>query len=155
MRNNHWLKFCVISVLTLVPIGGGVWIALPFIYEESGADPDDIEQVALGRNVYTRACANCHGVSLEGEPNWRNRNQNGRLPAPPHDETGHTWHHPDEVLFEITKYGYANIVPGGYRTDMPIYDGVLSDEEIWAVLAFIKSSWPESIRQRQEQLNNR
>ena len=32
---------------------------------------------------------------------------------------------------------------------MPGYDGVLANADIWAVLAFIKSSWPEDIRRRQ------
>jgi mono/diheme cytochrome c family protein len=38
---------------------------------------------------------------------------------------------------------------------MPVYEGKLSDEEIWAVLAYIKSRWPEKIQQRQENLNGR
>jgi mono/diheme cytochrome c family protein len=63
---------------------------------------------------------------------------NGRLPAPPHDATGHTWHHPDRELFEITKNGPAGIAPG-YESDMPAFKDVLNDREIWAVLAYIKS----------------
>ena len=38
------------------------------------------------------------------------------------------------------------VVGGGYESDMPGFAGVLSDEEIRAILAFIKSTWPE--RQR-------
>ena len=115
----------------------------------AGADPDDPVQVSLGRAVYSENCASCHGVRLEGQPNWRIRKPDGRLPAPPHDETGHTWHHPDKQLFDITKSGVAALV-SGYDSDMPAYRGVLSDEQIWAVLAFIKSTWQKSIRQRQE-----
>jgi len=77
---------------------------------------------------------------------------NGRLPAPPHDATGHTWHHPDKQLFEMVKNGTAGIVPG-YETDMPWYKGVLSDTEIWATLSFIESTWPADIRTRQQRLN--
>jgi len=77
---------------------------------------------------------------------------NGRLPAPPHDATGHTWHHPDKQLFEMVKNGTAGIVPG-YETDMPGYKGVLSDTEIWATLSFIESTWPADIRTRQQRLN--
>ena len=29
---------------------------------------------------------------------------------------------------------------------MPAYEGKLTDEEIWNVLAFIKSQWPEEIQ---------
>lgn len=118
----------------------------------SGADADDAELVALGRQVYAAHCAECHGADLRGEtPDWRQRKPNGRLPAPPHDESGHTWHHGDAQLFAITKHGVAALVGGGYESDMPAYDGVLSDREIWAVLAYIKSTWPDRIRRVQEQ----
>ena len=118
----------------------------------AGANPDDPVQVSLGRAVYSENCASCHGVRLEGQPNWRIRKPDGKLPAPPHDETGHTWHHPDQQLFDITKSGVAALV-SGYDSDMPTYRGVLSDEQIWAVLAFIKSTWQQSIRRRQERRN--
>ena len=63
------------------------------------------------------------------------------MPAPPHDESGHTWHHTDAVLFGITKYGLVNYAPPGYQSDMPAYAGKLSDDEIRAVLSFIQSHW--------------
>ncbi|WP_170942271.1 c-type cytochrome, partial [Noviherbaspirillum denitrificans] len=67
-----------------------------------------------------------------------------RLPAPPHDETGHTWHHPDSVLFDIVKNGLVpgRTAPDGYQSDMPAYGTTLSDADITAVLAYIKSTWP-------------
>src|SRR5690606_36629755 len=68
-------------------------------------DPRDESLVSLGRALYTGHCAACHGSKLQGQPNWRERREDGRLPAPPHDETGHTWHHPDAVLFDITRNG--------------------------------------------------
>jgi mono/diheme cytochrome c family protein len=118
----------------------------------SGADVTDPALVALGEAVYTERCASCHGAHLEGQPNWRRRLPNGRLPAPPHDAAGHTWHHPDRELFEITKKGPAAIAPG-YESDMPAFKDVLDDREIWAVLAYIKSVWPAEIRARQERIN--
>jgi mono/diheme cytochrome c family protein len=108
------------------------------------ADPENTAQVALGRAVYATHCAACHGVRLEGQPSWRDRLANGRMPAPPHDATGHTWHHPDGVLFGIAKEGLVpgKYAPRGYQSDMPAFGGALRDEEIWAVLAYIKSTWP-------------
>ena len=101
-------------------------------------------------------CASCHGANLEGQANWRQRKPDGRLPAPPHDETGHTWHHPDAQLFALTKYGPANLVSqGSYESDMPGYDGVLSDAEIVAVLSYIKSTWPREIRKQHDRINTR
>ena len=113
--------------------------------DDARADPRDAGKVALGAGIYAQHCAACHGAKLEGQPNWRVRLANGRLPAPPHDESGHTWHHPDRVLFAITRNGLVPPhAPPGYESDMPPFGGKLSDEEIWAVLAFIKSHWNSS-----------
>ena len=121
------------------------WFAFP---AEPEIDPDDAAQVALGRGIYAEHCAMCHGANLEGQPNWMERKPDGRLPAPPHDVTGHTWHHPDQQLMLITKKGLSAVVPG-YQSDMPAFEHVLTDEEIAAVLAFIESHWPADIRERQ------
>lgn len=102
--------------------------------------PDDTDVVALGQSLYAEHCAACHGAQLEGAPNWQIRDADGLLPAPPHDATGHTWHHDDETLFTLTKYGLAGLMENAPPSGMPIYDGVLSDDEIIAVLSFIKST---------------
>lgn len=120
-------------------------------------DVRNAEQVALGSRVYKAHCASCHGANLEGQPDWRTRRANGRLPAPPHDETGHTWHHPDAVLFAITKNGLVPpYAPAGYESDMPGFGKVLSDDEIWAVLAYIQSRWtaPELLKAREQMVRN-
>lgn len=116
--------------------------------------PDDTALVTQGQRIYTAHCAACHGAQREGQPNWRQRGPDGLLPAPPHDAEGHTWHHPDEQLFAITKHGIANVIgQPGYRSAMPIYDGVLSDGEIVAVLSWIKAQWPPEARRHQDQVN--
>lgn len=117
--------------------------------------PDDRRIVERGQYVYATSCAQCHGDDLEGQPNWRQRGADGLLPAPPHDETGHTWHHADQVLFDLTKYGMQRYAGPGYRSAMPAYEGVLSDEEIIAAMSFIKSRWPESIRRQHDAINAR
>jgi S-disulfanyl-L-cysteine oxidoreductase SoxD len=116
--------------------------------------PDDAAVAALGQKIYATHCAACHGAQLEGQPNWRVRDATGRLPAPPHDATGHTWHHPDEVLFRITKYGVAKAAGlQGYDSAMPAYEGVLTDAEITAVLSWIKAQWPAETRKLHEEVN--
>ena len=91
---------------------------------------------------------------LEGQPNWRIRKPDGLLPAPPHDESGHTWHHADQQLFRLTKFGLAPpLAPEGYRSEMPAFGSILSDKQIWAVLAYIKSQWPVAIRLRQSTID--
>lgn len=122
---------------------------------ESPMDSTDSRVLALGKRVYQRECASCHGAQLEGQPDWQTRLPNGRLPAPPHDPSGHTWHHPAEQLFGIVKDGVQAYAPAGYESDMPAYAGRLSDAEIWAVLAFIKSTWPADIRGHHDEIDRR
>ena len=96
---------------------------------------DNSAAVQAGKKLFNANCAACHGAKLEGQANWQIRTADGYLPAPPHDETGHTWHHPDQMLFEFTKYGPQHLAGADYRSIMPAYGGKLSDKEIWQVLA--------------------
>lgn len=120
-----------------------------------GVDAADAALVALGKTVYADNCASCHGVELEGQPDWRTRNPDGTLKAPPHDETGHTWHHPDQQLFALTKFGGQQSAPAGFQSNMPPFEGRLSDREIRAVLAYIRSRWPAAIQERQRRITER
>ncbi|MFN3144497.1 MAG: c-type cytochrome [Paracoccaceae bacterium] len=113
----------------------------------------DAGAVAEGEVLYQDFCASCHGADLEGEPDWRTPKPSGRMPAPPHDETGHTWHHPDRQLFELTKQGVAAVVGRGYESDMMGFGDVLSDDEILAVLAYIKSTWPARVIETHDRIN--
>lgn len=152
-RLKRWLMISITFVIIgVTALSLGIWFFWP---STSGhADASDPQQVAQGMLVYRQHCASCHGFKLEGQPNWRTRRANGRLPAPPHDKTGHTWHHPDEHLFKLTKHGLRPpLAPKGYKSDMPAFADVLSDEQIWAVLAYIKSTWSTREKEFQERLN--
>ena len=59
--------------------------------------------IVLGREIYVQNCAACHGTNLEGQPSWRSSNEVGMSPAPPHDVTGHTWHH--DIYTHWTQHG--------------------------------------------------
>lgn len=117
-------------------------------------DPADQTLVMQGKVIYANNCAACHGASLQGQPNWRERMPSGKLPAPPHDKTGHTWHHPDAMLVDMVKNGLVpgKTAPPGYVSDMPAYGDMLSDQEIIAVLAYIKSSWPPKVLEAQKEV---
>ena len=116
--------------------------------------PNDSQIIANGARIYQGHCTDCHGPNLEGQPNWRQRGETGLLPAPPHDASGHTWHHTDDVLFGITKYGLAKFAGlDGYETNMPIYEDALADEEIIAVLSFIKAQWPKELQASHDEMN--
>jgi mono/diheme cytochrome c family protein len=111
---------------------------------------EDPEELALGEQIYATNCAACHGVNLEGAADWKTQNEDGSFRPPPHNEEGHTWHHNDRILIEAIVEGGARLPDNiGGSSKMPAYGEILTDEEITAVLAYIKSSWPEGIRQAQ------
>ena len=117
-------------------------------------DPADQSLVMQGKAIYANNCAACHGEALQGQPNWRERMSNGRLPAPPHDKSGHTWHHPDAMLVDMVKNGLVpgKTAPPGYVSDMPAYRDILSDQQIIAVLTYIKSTWPPKVLEAQKEV---
>ena len=147
--NRRVLTIITVSALAVAAILATVGYALRHNDEPDRADAGDPELVARGRVVYQESCAACHGARLEGQPNWRQMKPDGTLPAPPHDVTGHTWHHSDQLLFQITKFGSASVAGPGFKSGMPVYEGVLEDADIWAVLAYIKSHWPADIQAAQ------
>ena len=113
------------------------------------------QKIADGRKVYHAHCAACHGIELQGQPNWDTPDATGMLPAPPHDDSGHTWHHADDQLFEIVKYGATTAMGDPeYRSMMPAFKNVLPDKDINAVLVFIRSNWSEELRQWQQGAND-
>lgn len=102
-------------------------------------------RVERGAELYAQYCSECHGANLEGALDWKRTLPDGSLPPPPHDDSGHTWHHPDDLLLEI-------IAQGGdpaYNSKMPAFGGNLSPDDIASVLEFIKSRWGTEARQFQ------
>ena len=115
----------------------------------------DLDEIILGQVVYAANCAACHGVNLEGEADWKIQNDDDSFRSPPHDETGHTWHHPDEVLLEAIRLGGARFegLNIGGTSPMPAFGESLTEAEITAVLTYIKSTWPDDIRERQWEIS--
>jgi mono/diheme cytochrome c family protein len=155
---NRWFTAAVVAaVISLAALIG--WFMIfrgPTTISAGTVDLDDARRIAAGRHIYDAQCATCHGTHLEGQPDWKSRRPDGRLPAPPHDDSGHTWHHPPDVLFAITKQGLVPpYAPADYATDMPAFGARLSDEEIWSVLAYIRSRWSDKIRAANAELERR
>ena len=147
-------RIILFAVLLLTSIGTVLWASEGTDGVRTELKADDLVVVQAGEKIYQAQCAACHGINLEGQPDWRTRDANGFLPAPPHDATGHTWHHADDLLFEITKYGASVVInDDSYKTMMPVYKDILSDEEIVAVLSFIKNTWPAEQRSWQDKVN--
>lgn len=97
-----------------------------------------------GEDLYAQFCASCYGANLEGVPDWKRVQEDGSYLPPPHDDSGHTWHHPDDLLLTITAGG--GDLP---NSKMPAFDGVLTEQEMKAVLGFIKSNWGQEEREYQ------
>ena len=136
---------CLVSVVTAPKIANSRQdISLPY---------KDRAAIKLGQTIYKGNCASCHGINLEGQIGWQTEIVDGRRLAPPHDETGHTWHHPDELLYNMTKYGFEEMLGKKYPNNMPVYEDILSDGELLAVLGYIKSTWPKRIKAIHNEIN--
>ena len=117
----------------------------------------DGRDIVQGKALYMEFCAACHGENLEGQPNWQLPNDDGILPAPPHDQSGHTWHHGNGLLFTYTALGgKAALAKRGFpdfKSGMPGFGEILSDDDIWTILAYIRSTWPQRIQSVQNVRN--
>lgn len=157
MRLPRFALPILVAIAGAAILGGGAWWwAMPIGPDRTARLlTDDPATIATGQRLYANHCAACHGARLEGQPNWRTRGPDGLLPAPPHDATGYTWHHSDADLFRLTKDGLRPFAGPDYRSAMPAYEGVLSDQEIVAVLSFIRSTWPPEERAHQDRITAR
>lgn len=98
-------------------------------------------QVTAGAQVFTLNCAQCHGERAQGlVSDWRQRLDDGSLPAPPLDGSAHAWHHPQSVLLQVINSGGADF--GG---NMPSFATELDETEKLAVIAYFQSFWSDEI----------
>ncbi|MBI4787001.1 MAG: cytochrome c [Chloroflexi bacterium] len=109
----------------------------------------DGTQVNRGRQVYQANCGSCHGAKAEGAPNWKKPDAQGNYPPPPHDDSGHTWHHSDRVLYEIMRDGFRDPLRPDAPLNMPAFGSKLSDADLRAVIVYFKSLWSREHREFQ------
>ena len=152
MSDKRTGRRLALPVLGVVAIGavaaGGAW------FFQDGTvvpgDATDLDQVAFGSRIYSRICANCHGAGLDGQLGWEEPLKDGTRLAPAHSAEGKTWRRGDQALFEVVKVGGETLKPDGGVSRMPGFGDKLTDDEIWAVIAFIKSTWPSSVQEAQQ-----
>jgi mono/diheme cytochrome c family protein len=133
----------------LALLGGlGLGLALGLWFWLAQSNDPDPKQVAAGKQVYGQYCASCHGAKGEGQipaaplvPD-----ATGKIPAPPHDSTGHTWHHDDDLLKRIIHDGGLG---GAEFYEMPAFGAILTNQQIDDVLVYIKTLWTDEQRERQ------
>ena len=112
-----------------------------------GYDP---QLLSRGETAFQENCAVCHGQRAEGTvKEWQKRDDQGRYPPPPLNGTAHTWHHPIGSLFHTIQNGTLSI--GG---SMPPWKDKLTDEEIFSVIIWLTSLWPDEIYAAWMRLNN-
>lgn len=152
MVKRQWLAPIVILLAAAVAIG---WLSLsrtssndPVVINGTPVPPVptlNADRVAQGAVLYAQSCASCHGAKLEGVPNWKKTLPDGSLPPPPHDSSGHTWHHADALLLRI-------IADGGdpaFNSKMPAFKDKLTVDQMHLILDFIKNSWDKASREFQ------
>ncbi|MGV8990836.1 MAG: c-type cytochrome [Thiobacillus sp.] len=101
----------------------------------------DSDQVLRGESLYKKHCLKCHGEEGKGRVlDWRIRDADGHLPAPPLSDIARTSHYPSAVLMGIIRDGS----PAG-QGKMPAWKGTLTEQEMQDVLAYIKSLWSEPV----------
>ena len=107
--------------------------------EPTGSLGEDFRQ---GIDLYAANCQVCHGDRS---------GFGGTGVAPPHNEKGHTWHHPDAQLREWIMNGKLRLA----GPPMPAFGGRLSEREVDAILTFIKSWWDPEQLESQEDISQR
>ena len=103
-------------------------------------DEKNQSQIGLGKKLYQANCAFCHGDNREGQPLWNKTYINGKRPAPPLNLSDDFPALSNRELFDITKYGGQPFAPKDYINEMPGFEMLLKDGEIWAIVAFLRSS---------------
>lgn len=137
------------AVRPLVPNGATSNSAAPTLTPLPPLPTLDLAQVQKGKEIYQAHCASCHGVNAEGAPNWATPGPDGLFPAPPQDDSGHTWHHSDRVLYEAIYDGMADPLRPGSPLRMPAWSDKLNDDDIRALIEYFKSLWTEEHRRWQ------
>ena len=117
------------------------------------ARADNAPQVRAGFIHYKTYCAQCHGRNLQGQPLWHLQDANLHRRAPAQDDTGHTWQHSDEDLFQMIRTGHFPGEPNRTTSFMPAFGEHLAEADIVDIIAFIKSRWSLGIQVFQSSLN--
>ena len=124
-RKSWWQK--IPTWVWILGLGVGlVVISLGMSFGNSASastiDHTSPELVAQGQTIFNETCAVCHGPNGEGDV------------GSPLNGSAHAWHHVDKQLISFVSDG----IPG---TAMAGHGEHLTDQEIGAVISFIKTWW--------------
>lgn len=149
------MRCCFFSLIFILAACGGdatmPQASTPISVEAIPTINPDNSQLALGQRNYNTYCAHCHGYGGDGQP-VETAEQTERLgyhTVPLHNSAGHTWQHPDQLLFETIKYGVES--PTNLYTMTP-FGELLSDNEIFAIIDYLRLWWTDEQQAWQAQL---
>ncbi|MDH5559391.1 MAG: cytochrome c [Deltaproteobacteria bacterium] len=146
-RNKSLSIWIGVAVLVALIIGVYFYLKPADLFSK----PANKESLALGKTVFNKHCVTCHGDEAAGENKAFIKGgikEDGGYWAPALNGTAHTWHHPDQALFEIIK-------KGSIASDSPMraFENRLNDEKIVAVIHYFQSLWPPEVKLRAAQRN--
>jgi mono/diheme cytochrome c family protein len=104
-----------------------------------GPLPYTAASIALGKRFYLVHCVDCHDQDGKG---LNRRDYNG---TPPADLTD-----PDDWLHGTSPEAIFSSIRDGAKEDMPAFKDKLQDEQVWNVVNFLRSLWPEGKRPKME-----
>jgi len=100
-----------------------------------------LEEVERGRTLYQGYCQACHGLEGVGEPPIPlGIRRLDYIVAMPLNETSHAWHHGDDNLVQTILYGNQRS-----QLRMPVWSGILSEDQSRDLIAYIKTFWSDRI----------
>lgn len=114
----------------------GIHFSLPASYITAvNPLPWTPENIRAGGILYTKNCAMCHGDAVDGNGLFARAFQ----PRPANFRDVGTIAQLDEnYLYWRIKEGGPGLPQGsiGYRSAMPVWDGILAEDEIWKIIMF-------------------
>jgi mono/diheme cytochrome c family protein len=137
------------EALNGLPIASALLVLLVLAAACGGLGAGNTDTLQRGSRIYKANCASCHGALGEGDPGWRVQRPDGSYAPPPHNSSGHTWHHGDGLLFQIVKHGGASLNIPDFKSGMPAFKGTLKDDEVRAVILYLKTLWGPKEREFQ------
>ncbi len=147
-------RFTLIAAVVAIVVTAAVMlIERRLASTATDADAARPAQVALGRVLYRQHCAYCHGSDREGHEDWRPDTPVASGLGPALDERSPSVDRSDREVFERVKFGGQPFLPPSTRSHMPAFEFNLTDAQIWALVAYLKSRWPEEVLARHERAN--
>ena len=89
---------------------------------------NSLEQMSIGAEIFYAVCSQCHGVEGKG-----NGKQAATLAVAPADFTDLS------LMSAISNQGMEDILSGGIGEAMPAFGNMLSEDERWAAIGYIRS----------------